>query len=330
MTRCAIGNVDTRSPRRYSRCTPNGEPLARLRPSSPTSAPNRDRPGRVVEIVGRRVMVADEEGTRTCFLSGHRAVVGDRVRWTTAQGEGGKITEVEPRDHVLRRIDIRGEEQVLAANIEGLMVVIASIDPPFAPPLLDRYLVAAEHDGLKAAILLNKVDLGVPDDVNEELAARDWPLFRVSVRTGEGLDAVRAFLADAKAPWTLVGPSGVGKTSVMQALLPEETVGPIGEISDYWGTGRHTTTRTRLFSLPTGGELADSPGIRGFIPAVLDPIAIRDHYPGVAGLGCRYRDCLHLPGEDGCVAERDVRPAQLSAYRALLGEAQQIARRRGP
>lgn len=298
-----------------------------------TKARSGDRPGRVVETVGRRVVVSDEHGVRNCFLSGHRAVVGDRVQWTEAPGEGGKVTAVEPRTSVLRRVDPRGDEQILAANVHGLFVVFAATDPPLAAPLLDRYLLAAEYDGLKVVVVLNKSDLPVSDAVAAELdqrAAWGFPVVRVSTKTGEGLAHLRAVLGEAIGPWALVGPSGVGKTSIAAALLPEQDVGPVGEISEYWGQGRHTTTWTRLFQVPGGGELADSPGIRGLIPAVLDPEAIRDHYPGLAGLGCRYRDCLHRSGEDGCVAEGTVPGPTLLAYRTLVTEAEGIRRRRGP
>lgn len=292
-----------------------------------------DRLGRVIETVGRRVIVSDDEGTRACFLSGHRAVVGDVVRWTEAKGEGGKLTEVCARTSILRRVDSRGEEQMLVANLEGVFVVFAASEPPLAPPLLDRYLVAAEHDGLRAVIVLNKADAEIPAHVQaalDERADLGFTVLRASAKTGDGVDAIRAHLAAATGAWAFVGPSGVGKTSLVQALLPGEDVGPIGEISAYWGQGMHTTTHTRLFRVHTGGEIADSPGIRSFTPAVLDPIAIRDHYPGVTGLGCKYRDCLHRDGEEGCVAPASVPEARLIAYRALLTEALGIARRRGP
>lgn len=283
-----------------------------------------------MEIAGRRVVVADADGRRNCFLSGHRAVVGDRVRWVAAAGEGGKITAVDGRLSTLRRVDSRGEEQVLAANLEGVLVVVAAQDPIFAAPILDRYLTAVSADGMRAAIVLNKCDQPGSEVVETELAAREglgYSVMRASAHTGQGIEALRAWIAAADGPWALVGASGVGKTSLVSALLPGLDVGPVGEISEYWGQGMHTTTRTRLFELPTGGELADSPGIRSFIPAVLDPIGIRDHYPGMADLGCKYRDCLHLPGEEGCAAEGFVPAERIASYRALLCEAQGITRR---
>ena len=105
----------------------------------------------MVEIRGRRVLVRDDEGERVCFLAGQRAVVGDEVRWVPARGEGGKLVEVLPRRTALRRVDAIGREQVLAANLGGLLVVAAAQHPPFRAGLVDRYVVAARSAGTMAA-----------------------------------------------------------------------------------------------------------------------------------------------------------------------------------
>lgn len=283
--------------------------------------------GRVVATRGRRVEVADEEDgvVRICFLSGHRAVLGDRVAFVIAKGSGGKITEVMPRTTELVRSDWGGREQLLAANLGGMLVVASASHPPYRPGLVDRYLVAAGVGGMDAALVLTKADLGVDEEVEADLAARvadGLTVTRVSSTTGEGIEAVRSFLAgtDPAAPWILVGHSGVGKTSLLAALMPGEDVGPIGEISEFWDQGRHTTTHSRLFTVPGGGVLADSPGIRTFLPGRLTPEAVRMHFPGLPWLDCRYRDCLHRPLEDGCVAEQEVAPDVLMRYRRLLDE----------
>jgi ribosome biogenesis GTPase len=279
----------------------------------------------VIATAGRRVLVGDDEGERTCFLSGHRAVVGDRVRWVTARGEGGKIVDVLPRSRALVRSDPGGREQVLAANLGGLAVVASVDQPAYRPGLVDRYLVAAAVADLDALVVLTKVDLPIAPDVVTDVAfrrAHDVEVVPVSTRTGEGVDALRAALearADA-GPWAFVGHSGVGKTSLVAALLPGKDVGPIGDISDYWEAGRHTTTTSTLHRLGERAEIVDSPGIRTFLPGGLEPIVVRDHFPGLPRLGCRYRDCLHRPGEDGCVAEAEVDPELLLRYRRLLDE----------
>ena len=283
------------------------------------------RAGRVVETRGRRVLVRDESGERVCFLAGHRAVVGDRVQWIEVQGSGGKIVVVESRDTSLLRVDARGREQVLAANLGGLLMVASAQQPPLRGGLIDRYAVAAGTCGLDFAVWLNKVDLGVEDEAAAVVAMRRTAGVRVietSAIAGDGMVALRAFLVEASqvAPWALVGHSGVGKTSIIGALLPELDVGEVGEISAHWGTGQHTTTGSRIFSLGDGGEVVDSPGIRTFAPGGLAATEVRRHFPGMDGLDCRYRDCLHRGAEDGCVAEGSVASELLTSYRRLLGE----------
>ena len=288
--------------------------------------------GRVKEIRGRRVLVANADGERVCFLAGHRAVVGDRVDWVTAQGEGGKITHLHERANVFERVDLRGRGQVLAANLGGLVVVTCPSDPPFRAGLLDRYLVSASVSGLDALVLVNKVDLGITEDVQRALEVRravGFPIQYVSSKTGEGVQEFRDWLAreTVDRPWVLVGHSGVGKTSVMSAILPDEDVGAVGEVSAHWGTGQHTTSSSRWFELPGGGGLVDSPGIRTFAPAGLRPEDVRTFFPGVATLACRYRDCRHREGEDGCAAIDEIDAGLLTSYRRLYVEMEGIAKR---
>ena len=300
-----------------------------------SDAGGHGRPGQVVATAGRRVIVRDDEGERACFLSGQRAVVGDRVLFVDAPGEGGKIVSVAPRGAVLARADAKGRDQILAANLQGIAIVASPSDPPFRAGLVDRYLVAAWSGGLDAVVALNKVDLGVGPDVESELEVRrraGVTVLAVSARTAGGVEPLRALLAEAAGPWALVGHSGVGKTSLVAALLPGEEVGDIGHLSAYWGRGRHTTSGSRLFTVPTGGQIVDSPGIRTFAPGRLSAADVRDFFPGMADLRCRFRDCLHREGEQGCAAPTEVDPALLASYRRLLAEIQDIddARRTSP
>ncbi len=267
-----------------------------------------------------------------CFLAGHRAVVADDVAWVPVPGEGGKIVGVEPRRTALVRSDLRGREQILASNLAGLLVVTAPVEPPFRAGLLDRYVVAAGAGGLAAVGVVNKVDQGMPPEVAEALAHRrdaGVELFEVSAHSGAGIEALTARLGTEGA-WALVGHSGVGKTSLARALLPGVDVGAIGDLSEHWGTGQHTTTGSRIFSLPSGAELVDSPGIRTFAPGRLEAEQIRRHFPAVCDVACRYRDCLHRPGEDGCDAEARVGAPLLASYRRLLDEMLQLEERRRP
>jgi ribosome biogenesis GTPase / thiamine phosphate phosphatase len=260
-----------------------------------------------------------------CFLSGQRAVVGDRVWWVEAQGTGGKLVGVLERQTVFSRRDLQGRERILAANLGGIVVVCTPSLPEFRAGLLDRYAVAAGSTGLQMVICLNKTDFGESEEVSRALALREsvgTTVLRTSAKTGAGLDALRAFLtAHARErPWAFVGHSGVGKTSIIQALFPGRDVGAIGEMSEYWGSGQHTTTQSCLFELPGGGQLVDSPGIRTFSPGRLEAIEVRRHFWGIGPLGCHYRDCLHRDGEEGCAAPEAVHPELLVSYRRLLQE----------
>jgi ribosome biogenesis GTPase / thiamine phosphate phosphatase len=287
--------------------------------------------GRVVETRGRRVLVRDDDGERVCFLAGHRAVIGDRVQWVDAEGEGGKLVAVEERSGTLERVDPNGREQVLAAHLTGILVTTAPQSPPFRAGLVDRYVVGCSIGGLTPLVVLNKVDQGVPAEVASELALREERGLRVlhtSAKTGEGLEALSEALAGGT--WALVGHSGVGKTSLVAALLPNDDVGPVGDLSAYWGTGQHTTTASRIFSLPCGAEVVDSPGIRTFAPGRLTAAEVRLHFPGIGTLGCRYRGCLHRPDEDGCTAEDDVPAPLLASYRRMLAEVLGIEDRSKP
>lgn len=289
--------------------------------------------GRVVSTQGRRVVVRDAGGEdRVCFLSGQRAVIGDRVRFVPSSAGEGKLIDVAPRERALVRVDFKGREQEIAAWLGGLLVVASADQPAYRAGLVDRYLIGASASGLRVILLITKVDLGISDEVQADLDARrelGYPVVTVCNTTGDGMEELRRVLVErgADGPWALVGHSGVGKTSVIRALLPDVDVGPVGEISDFWEAGRHTTTYSRIFDLGDGVEIADSPGIRTFLPSGLGPETVRNHFPGMEEVVCRYRDCLHRPGEDGCAAEGKVEPGLLERYRRVLTEVEGVTER---
>jgi ribosome biogenesis GTPase len=283
----------------------------------------RGKPGRVVETVGRRVRVVDEAGERVCYLAGKRAVVGDRVMWEEAPGTGGKLVTVLERDSELRRRDNQGKDRVLAANLQGVVVVMSPSRPAFNANLMDRYLVAIAAAGVQAAICLNKIDLEISEEVEAELSLREslgYPILRTCSKDGRGLSEVRELIGKHSdvGSWAFMGLSGVGKTSLVAALLPDQDVGAIGEVSNHWEQGQHTTTYSKIFSLPQGGEVCDSPGIRTFSPAGLTREQVREFYPGMGELRCQFRDCAHREGQKGCEAPAALNESMLKAYRRLL------------
>jgi len=258
-----------------------------------------------------------------CFLSGCKAVVGDRVLWEEAPGSGGKLISVQERDTALRRVHANGKEQVLAANLAGLIVVFATHAPALQPQLLDRYLTIASHEGLDVRVCLNKTDTGVPDAILDELAIRQQlgvEVVHTSALSEDGVTSLRTALATPNGPWAFVGQSGVGKTSLIARLLPDVDVGPVGELTTDGQHGAHTTAWTRLFTLPGGGEIIDSPGIRNLTPSGLTSQTLKEHFPGLGELRCEFRNCLHRVGEQGCAAPGTIHPQLLASYYNLLAE----------
>ncbi len=283
-----------------------------------------ERPGLVVASYGRRVVVEDPAGERhRCLIRGRRlrAVCGDRVTWT-AHSEGNVVVDVGARDNALARPDRRGREEVLAANVDQLIVVLAPRPTP-DPFMSDRYLAAAELMPDNAAIVFNKTDLETDLDltwlgVYESLG---YPLLRVSAHTGAGIDALAHQCATGTS--ILVGLSGVGKSSLLNALVPDLEL-RTAQVSTGSGEGRHTTTSSVMHTLPGGGRVIDSPGVRDYAPPL---IGLRDVAGGYREINarqgeCRFNDCLHFaePGcavraavEDGAIDER-----RYASYRRLL------------
>ncbi|MGI9254286.1 MAG: ribosome small subunit-dependent GTPase A [Thermomicrobiales bacterium] len=236
--------------------------------------------------------------------------VGDRV-WVTDVGEGeGQIELVEPRRSVLGRLarNTQNVEQVILANPDQALFLFSVRDPEPHPRMLDRFLVLAESRGLPAAIGVNKMDLDGPGPHGAPSLAtsifgpyeRVYPVFYLCAKTGRGLDDLRVYLRGKMT--AVAGPSGVGKSSLLNTLDPEGRR-DIGVISGATGKGRHTTTATILRRIP--GEphtyVADTPGIRALSLLGVAPEHLDQCYPELRPfLGkCFYSDCTHLH-EPGC------------------------------
>lgn len=296
----------------------------------------RGREGLVSAHHGGETRVRDAAGeTWRCAppRRGERPVCGDRVLWEPAAGGGGRVLAVRPRRNLLARPDGRGGQRPLAANLDRVVVVVAP-DPPLQELLLDRYLVAAEHFAIPAAVLLNKTDLAATRELDalvERLAPYadlGYPLRLASTRSGAGMDGVGALLGGGRS--MLVGQSGVGKSSLIRALAPDAPVA-VGALSAATGHGRHTTSATTLYPLPGGGELVDSPGVRDFGLWHLPPEALARGYVELrepAGR-CRFRDCSHRHEPDCGVREALARGAVSAAryqrYRTLYEQLRGVA-----
>ncbi len=292
--------------------------------------------GRVISRHGQHLLVQDEEGKdHHCLFRQNlgEIVCGDRVLWQVASDDQGVVVSLLPRSTVLSRPDYSGRDKPLAANITQLIVVLA---PKPAPTgyLTDQYLVAAELVGVKALITLNKADLLEEKEWQEFQQQYSYyekigyPLVGVSARREHGLEPLMQRLSNETS--ILVGQSGVGKSSLINALIPhrEETVGELSETS---GLGRHTTSVATLHFLNNGGEIIDSPGVRSFRLGKITRQQLETGFREFAPfLGkCQFSNCTHR-SEPGCALteamnDRAIHPDRLKNF---LHMAEQLGKTR--
>ncbi|WP_111636802.1 small ribosomal subunit biogenesis GTPase RsgA [Marinomonas shanghaiensis] len=245
-------------------------------------------------------------------------VTGDKVIWRPKQNEGGVVVATTPRNTSLSRPDMHGRIKPVAANIDHIIVVIAA-EPVAHANLIDRYLVAAETVGIPPVILLNKCDL-IDDSNQEELDTLiktyedlNYKIIRTSIKNQAGMEALYNFLQDKTS--VFVGQSGVGKSSLIGTLLPGIDIS-VGELSQKRKKGVHTTTTARLFHMPKGGDLIDSPGIREFgLWHISEDELLNGFIEFRPHIGyCRFRDCAHEK-EPGCAILAALEKGQITEHR---------------
>ncbi len=277
--------------------------------------------GRIIARHGANLAVSDSDGRIHLCLSrqnlGH-PVCGDRVVWHATEIGHGVITALLPRTTELSRPDYSGREKPLAANITHLVIVLAP-EPEPCEYLIDQYLVAAEKIGVKVLIALNKIDL-----LDEKQALTMSRRLTVYKKIGYQVVSISAKQTDRLTPLIkqlqgetniLVGQSGVGKSSLIKALLPSLEI-QIGRLSEATGLGRHTTSATTCYELPEGGDLIDSPGVRSFRLGAIDPKQLewgfREFRPYLGH--CKFSDCSHLV-EPGCALKQAILDGKIDQQR---------------
>ncbi|MGV9230590.1 ribosome small subunit-dependent GTPase A [Streptomyces nigra] len=307
----------------------NTRPRTNIRPKHEDAAEGMvltvDR-GRLTCLVDDRVVLA----MKARELGRKAAVVGDRVALvgdlTGKKDTLARIVRIEERSSVLRRTadDDDPFERVVVANADQLAIVTALADPEPRPRLIDRCLVAAFDGGLEPLLVLTKSDLASPDELLELYGALDIPYVvtnREELADGGAADRVREYLSGRVTAF--VGHSGVGKTTLVNALVPEDRRRVTGHVNAVTGRGRHTTTSA--LALPLGGAdgwVVDTPGVRSFGLAHVDPSRVIHAFPDLeAGTeGCP-RACSHDEPDcalDAWVAEGHADPARLYSLRRLL------------
>ena len=249
-------------------------------------------------------------------------VCGDRVLWRPSKHQddkfAGVIEAVEERHSLLTRPDFYDGLKPVAANIDQIFVV-SSVKPEFSTQLVDRYLVAAEDVGIEPVLLLNKIDLADADQQAQLQQTQayyrsiGYQTFNLSCKTGVGLEQLHQLLSDNVS--IFVGQSGVGKSSLINELIPESEL-LTGDISDTSGLGQHTTTAAKLVHLSDGGDLIDSPGVREFGLWHLEKERVAwgfrefREYLG----SCKFRDCKHAD-DPGCALREAVEAGRIAAFR---------------
>jgi ribosome biogenesis GTPase len=283
--------------------------------------PAIERRGLIVARHRREVVVEDATGQNWQGLMRGRQIrplTGDEVLFDIESDGTVVIESLLPRRTVLERSDSRGRPEGVAANVT-LLVIVAAREPAPDWQLVDRYLVAAALMRIEAAIVLNKCDLG--DSAFERpiqtYSRIPYPVFRTSTVLHRGLSELAQLMSEHRS--VLVGQSGAGKSSLLNALLASETQA-VQSLSRRRLLGRHTTTAAVLHRLPDGGELIDSPGVRRYAPVIADPGTLAAGFLEFRPqLGqCRFNDCRHI-GDAGCairaaVDRGDIEPERYRSY----------------
>ena len=294
--------------------------------------------GRVLSIVPEGILV-DHEGTQTtCTLRGllkkdksqfkNLVTVGDFVRFQKLTATEGIINQIEPRFSVLSRADniTRRKEQLIAANIDQVLITASVVEPPLKPSLIDRYIIAAHKGKMTPIIVINKIDLLEDETETDDLlhekelyeeairayASADIRVIPVSASTGEGIDELKAVMKDKASVFS--GQSGTGKSSLINMVTGLNL--NVGDVVGRTKKGAHTTTTAKLVPLSFGGWCIDTPGIKSFGVWDLQKDEIEEYFDEIFehGKGCRFPDCTHTH-EAGCAVHVAVEKGQISPLR---------------
>ena len=262
--------------------------------------------------------------------TGDQVVIGDRVRVELIDDEAHVIEEVFPRQTAITRSRFGGRTiKVLVANADRLLVVVAAARPKPRRDLIDRLLVVGESGGVTPVIIINKMDFDgaadVADGLEEVYLPLGYEVLRISALLSQGMDRLAEQLCEGIA--ALAGPSGVGKSSLVNALEPEHAL-RTGELSRKHGTGRHTTVSSSLIQLRCGGLVADTPGFSDVGVWGVPREELDGCFPELRALkaSCRFRECSHLHEPDCAVRqaleEGAIDPGRFESYRILYEESE--------
>ncbi|HOQ12068.1 MAG: putative ribosome biogenesis GTPase RsgA [Spirochaetes bacterium ADurb.Bin218] len=286
--------------------------------------------GHVIRVFGKFYTVFYDEGIVDCVLRGKLKIlsednysnpvaVGDIVDFEVDSNGHGLIKNVHPRENVFTRKDgVRSREDLIACNLDKIIVVQSFGIPKLNLRFSDRIVVRAGKGGVPVALVVNKSDMASDDDfeyVKEYYKGSGVDVFFVSALTGDGLSNLKELISKKRN--LLVGYSGVGKSSLLNKLYPALDL-RTSEVSESTGKGRHTTTNVHLVRLPDGTEIIDTPGVREFGLVDVDPYTLGNYFMDFkkASLKCKFRPCSH-EHEPGCEVKRLVDKGKIHEERYI-------------
>lgn len=313
--------------------------------------------GRVVRNTGSHYIVETADGSEiTCKVKGNFRIkgirttnpvaVGDVVEINeklTAPDETALITAIEPRrNYIIRKAsNLSKESHIIASNIDQALLVVTLVNPVTQTTFIDRFLATAEAYNVPAVIVINKTDLLDTEEDREYLEAVTYlyrsigyEVYQISAKKGTGIDGLREILRGKTT--LLSGNSGVGKSTIINDLIPGAEV-KTAEISTTHHTGRHTTTFSELHHLPGegGGDIIDTPGIRGFGTIDFDRYEVAHYFPEIfrESENCRFGNCTHTH-EPGCAVREAVDEARIAqsryaSYLSILEDSEEDKYRKG-
>ena len=289
--------------------------------------------GLVIKNTGSWVTVRLEDGqTVNCKMRGvlrlkgmrctNPVAVGDLVQVEDKGGDAPVVGAIEPRrNYIIRRAsNLSKEFQIIAANLDQAVLVVTLTNPETSTTFIDRFLATAEAYQVPAVLAFNKIDLLTTDELRGQLEALralyeaiGYPVIAMSAQTGEGADALREQLSGKMS--LLSGNSGVGKSSIINLLIPEAHV-RVGDVSHTHHKGMHTTTFSELLDLPDGGAIIDTPGVKAFGTIDFERAQVAHYFPEIFGISrdCRFNNCTHTH-EPGCAVVEAIEQGRISMSR---------------
>lgn len=313
--------------------------------------------GRVLSITSQGTIVEYEGKTYTCFLRGllkkektmHKNIVtvGDFVFFEKLPDNEGFITEVETRKSILSRADnlSRKKEQLIAANIDQVLITVSVVSPLLKPHLIDRYIIAAHKGNMDPVIIINKIDLLESEGCNEEIKQQQTkllqacekayqyagiPLIKMSAEKGIGMDHLKKAMKDKTSVFS--GQSGTGKSSLINVIANLDL--PVGDTVKKTRKGSHTTTRAHLVPLDFGGWCIDTPGIKSFGVWDLSRDELESYFTEIQELSveCKFPDCSHIhEGQCSVISafeKGEISPIRYESYLTLMKTIEERHRRR--